>query len=667
MVQAWLLAHIVAEVFLGGADRAAVAPSLGWLLGAIVLRAGLSWATDAAAARAAAGVKHEIRSRVFASLMDQGPVAAGRRRTGDLITLLTDGVEALDDYIAGYLPQLVLAGCDSADRGRSGPRSRSALGGGARPHRAAHPAFMYLIGRLADAMARRQWLDMARLSAFFLDTIQGLATLKILGRAQTQIAAIGRASETFRSSSMAVLRIAFLSALVLELVATLSVAVVAVEIGLRLLGGRLGFESAFFVLLLAPEFYLPMRRLGAAFHSGLAGVAASARLFEILADEGRRLKDPTGRIMPGRPTIVLDEVSFAYPGDNGESRPALDRVSLTIGAGETIALVGPSGSGKTTLARLLLRFIEPETGRLTADGVDATSIDPEVWRRVVAWVPQHPHLFADTIEANTRLVRPEAPDEDVREALRAAKAERFVAALPDGAATGIGERGAKLSGGEARRLALARAFLADASVVILDEPGEDLDPRLRAEIDDSLAVLLQGRSAVVIAHRLPTVMAADRIVVLDQGRVVDQGSHPELVERCEVYRGLVEAYGGGSMSSLGRLLRLLGAFRWQMLAAVVLGAATVGSGVGLMATAAYLIASAALQPSIAELQVAIVGVRFFGLSRGIFRYLERLTSHDLTLRLLGRSQAVVLLRSGTPGPRPDGGDAELGSPDPGGE
>lgn len=546
VVQAWLLAHIVAEVFLGGADRAAVAPSLGWLLGAIVVRAGLSWATDAAAARAAAGVKHEIRSRVFASLMDQGPVAAGRRRTGDLITLLTDGVEALDDYIAGYLPQLVLAVVIPLTVAAV-VLGRDLLSGVVLVLTAPLiPAFMYLIGRLADAMARRQWLDMARLSAFFLDTIQGLATLKILGRAQTQIAAIGRASETFRSSSMAVLRIAFLSALVLELVATLSVAVVAVEIGLRLLGGRLGFESAFFVLLLAPEFYLPMRRLGAAFHSGLAGVAASARLFEILADEGRRLKDPTGRIMPGRPTIVLDKVSFAYPGDNGESRPALDRVSLTIGAGETIALVGPSGSGKTTLARLLLRFIEPETGRLTADGVDATSIDPEVWRRVVAWVPQHPHLFADTIAANTRLVRPEAPDEDVREALRAAKAERFVAALPDGAATGIGERGAKLSGGEARRLALARAFLADASVVILDEPGEDLDPRLRAEIDDSLAVLLQGRSAVVIAHRLPTVMAADRIVVLDRGRVVDQGSHPELVGRCEVYRGLVEAYGGGS-------------------------------------------------------------------------------------------------------------------------
>jgi len=544
VVQAWLLAHIIAEVFLGGADRAAVAPSLAWLLGAIVLRAVFSWAADAAASRAAAGVKHEIRSRVFASLMDQGPVAAGRRRTGELVTLLTDGVEALDAYIAKYLPHLVLAGVIPLTVAAV-VLSRDLLSGVVLVLTAPLiPVFMYLIGRLADALARRQWLDMARLSAFFLDTIQGLATLKILGRAHRQIDAIGRASETFRSSSMAVLRIAFLSALVLELVATLSVAVVAVEIGLRLLAGRLGFESAFFVLLLAPEFYLPLRRLGTAFHSDLAEITASARLFEILDDEVTFAGPAVLEAISGEPVFVIDDVSFAYPGDNGESRSALDRLSLTIHPGETIALVGPSGSGKTTLARLLLRFIEPDSGRLSVNEIDSTAIDPNSWRQVMAWVPQHPHLFADTIDANTRLARSEATDDEVMAALRAVRAEEFIAALPDGVATRIGERGAKLSGGQARRLALARAFLADAQIVVLDEPGEDLDPRLRAEIDDSLAALLTGRSALVIAHRLPTVMAADRIVVLDRGRIVDQGSHPELVDRCEVYRGLVQAYGG---------------------------------------------------------------------------------------------------------------------------
>jgi ATP-binding cassette, subfamily C, bacterial CydD len=545
VVQAWLLAHIIAEVFLGGANRAAVSPSLGWLLGAIVLRTVLAWATDAAAAHAAAGVKHEIRSRVFASLMDQGPVAAGRRRTGELITLLTDGVEALDAYIAGYLPQLVLAGVIPLTVAAV-VLGRDLVSGVVLILTAPLiPVFMYLIGRLADARSRRQWLDMARLSAFFLDTIQGLTTLKILGRAKSQIDAIDRVSDAFRSSSMAVLRIAFLSALVLELVATLSVAVVAVEIGLRLLGGRLSFESAFFVLLLAPEFYLPMRRLGAAFHSGLAGVAASARLLEILEAEEDSVQLTAGQTVPEQPDLAVENVSYAYPGNNGESRPALDGVSMTIHSGETIALVGPSGSGKTTLARLLLRFIEPDRGRLKVNDIDAVEIDPEIWRQMMSWVPQHPYLFADNIGANLRIARAGASPDEVEAALRAARAEEFIAAMSDGVATRIGERGAKLSGGQARRLALARAFLADAKVVILDEPGEDLDPRLRAEIDDSLATLLEGRSTLVIAHRLPTVMAADRIVVLDSGRVVDQGSHSELVDRCEVYRGLVQAYGGG--------------------------------------------------------------------------------------------------------------------------
>jgi len=545
VVQAWLLAHIIAEVFLGGADRAAVAPSLGWLLGAIVLRAVLSWATDAAAAHGAAGVKHDIRSKVFASLMDQGPVAAGRRRTGELITLLTDGVEALDAYLANYLPQLVLAGVIPLTVAAV-VLSRDLLSGIVLILTAPLiPVFMYLIGRLADTLARRQWLDMARLSALFLDTIQGLATLKILGRSHSQIEVIGRISDSFRSSSMAVLRIAFLSALVLELVATLSVAVVAVEIGLRLLAGRLGFESAFFVLLLAPEFYLPMRRLGAAFHSGLAGVAASARLFDVLGVEEESVEPTSGQAIPERAALVVDEVSFAYPGDTTESRFALDRVSVTIHPGEIIALVGPSGAGKSTLARLLLRLVEPDSGRLTVNEIDAVTIDPNVWRQAMTWVPQHPHLFADTIDANIRLPRPEAPDDDVGAAVRAARAEGFIATMPDGVATRVGERGAKLSGGQARRLALARAFLADAGIVILDEPGEDLDPRLRAEIDDSLVALLHGRSAVVIAHRLPMVMAADRIVVLDDGRVIDQGFHSELLDRCLVYRGLVQAYEGG--------------------------------------------------------------------------------------------------------------------------
>jgi len=347
---------------------------------------------------------------------------------------------------------------------------------------------------------------------------------------------------------MEVLRIAFLSALVLELVATLSVAVVAVEIGLRLLHGGLDFEQAFFVLLLAPEFYLPLRRLGADFHAGLAGTTAAQRLFTLL-DAPAPTRPAIATPMPATPTIELRDVSYAYPGNRRRGsipRPALSSVDLLIEPGEKIAVVGPSGAGKSTLARIVLRFVEPDSGLLMVDGVPAEAIDPDDWRRAIAWVPQNPHLFADTVAANIRLARPESDQKEVATAARHALAKDFIAELPAGYDTPIGERGALLSGGQARRIALARAFLADAPLLILDEPTADLDPRLQAELDVAFEVLLAERSALIIAHRVPTVIAADRVVVLDGGRVIDVGQHEKLLERCELYRRLVHSYGGGA-------------------------------------------------------------------------------------------------------------------------
>jgi ATP-binding cassette subfamily C protein CydD len=546
VAQAWLLAHVIARVFLGGATRTQVATPLMLLLGTIAFRALLSWAADAAAAHAAAGVKHELRDRVFAHLLERGPTAAGRERTGELVTTLTDGIEALDAYIARYLPQLALAALIPLTVAVV-VLTRDLLSGVVLLLTAPLiPIFMVLIGRLADVRSRRQWLAMSRLSASFLDTIQGLTTLKVLGQSRAQVAAIRRASETFQFASMEVLRIAFLSALVLELVATLSVAVVAVEIALRLLHGRLDFEQAFFVLLLAPEFYLPLRRLGAEFHAGLAGTTAAQRLFT-LAEAPAPARPAIATPMPPKPAIELEEVSYAYPGDSrrgSAARPALTSVNLLIEPGEKIAIVGPSGAGKSTLARIVLRFVEPDSGRLMADGVPAEAIDPDDWRRAMAWVPQSPHLFADTVATNIRLARPKSDEIEVAAAARHALAEDFIAELPAGYDTPVGERGAHLSGGQARRIALARAFLADAPLLILDEPTADLDPRLQAELDLALEDLLAGRSALIIAHRVPTVMAADRVVVLDDGRVVDVGPHEELLERCELYRRLVHSYGG---------------------------------------------------------------------------------------------------------------------------
>jgi len=547
VAQMWLLAHIIAEVFLSGADIEQVRTSLAMLLVAITARVVFGWAADVSAARAAAAVKHRLRVTLFDHLMDLGPVATGCERTGEITTTLTDGVEAVDPYIGRYLPQLALAAVIPLTVAAV-VLSRDLLSGAVLLLTAPLiPLFMVLIGHLADARARRQWLDQSRLGAFFLDVIQGLTTLKVLGRSSAYIATIRRVSNAFRDSSMAVLRVAFLSALVLELVATLSVAVVAVQIGLRLLAGRLEFEPAFLVLLLAPEVYLPLRRLGANFHAGLAGVSAAARIFALLDRAPAHPTRPAVHTMPQRPSLTLEDISFAYPSPDSagaDVRPALHHVNLRIAAGEKVAVVGPSGAGKSTLAHILLRLVEPDRGTLSADGVTSDTVSADIWRSRFAWVPQRAHLTADTISANIRLARPDCGDEEVARAARQALADNFIEELPTAYDTVLGERGATLSGGEAQRIALARAFLADRPILVLDEPAAGLDPRLQVRLDGVLARMLEDRTALIIAHRIPSVLAADRVVVLDQGRVIDQGSHEALLSRCALYRTLVHASAG---------------------------------------------------------------------------------------------------------------------------
>jgi len=547
VAQMWLLAHIIAEVLLSGADIGRVRTSLAMLLVAIAARSVLGWAADVSAARAAATVKHRLRVTLFNHLMDLGPVATGCERTGELTTTLTDGVEALDPYIGRYLPQLALAAVIPLTVAAV-VLSRDLLSGAVLLLTAPLiPLFMVLIGHLAEARARRQWLERSRLGAFFLDVIQGLTTLKVLGRSSEYIATIIRVSNAFRESSMAVLRVAFLSALVLELVATLSVAVVAVQIGLLLLAGRLTFAPAFLVLLLAPEVYLPLRRLGTNFHAGLAGVSAAARIFALLDRAPARPTPSAVHAMPQRPSLTLEDISFAYPSSGSagaDVRPALHHVNLRIAAGEKVAVVGPSGAGKSTLAHILLRLVEPDCGTLSADGVTSDTVSADIWRSRFAWVPQRAHLTADTIGANIRLARPDCGDEAVVGAARQALAENFIEELPNTYDTVLGERGATLSGGEAQRIALARAFLADRPILVLDEPAAGLDPRLQVRLDGVLAQLLADRSALIIAHRIPSVLAADRVVVLDQGRVIDQGSHEALLSRCALYRALVHASAG---------------------------------------------------------------------------------------------------------------------------
>ncbi|MFN2135955.1 MAG: thiol reductant ABC exporter subunit CydD, partial [Candidatus Promineifilaceae bacterium] len=671
VLQAYLLSQSVDRVYLGGASRSDIILLLALLLGAIFLRAILAWGRDTTAHRIAADIKRVLRDRLFERLLDQGPVLTLRGQTGEQTAVLTEGIEALEAYFAEYLPQLfvsalipliILIVILPAD-----PISGLVLLLTA----PLMPLFMVLIGRTAERLTKRQFNQLSRMSGYFLDILQGLTTLKQLGQSKNQARNIARISNQFRQTTMSVLRVAFLSAMVLELLSTLSVAIIAVSIGLRLLTGGIDFALGFFILILAPEFYLPLRQLGQRFHAGMTGTAAAVRIFAMLSIDSpesavQSPKPETQTLDPGPWTITLNNISVTYPNRN---RPALKDVSLTIEPGKTTALVGPSGAGKSTLTSLLLRFIEPGKGRIYAGDQDLATLDPKNWREQIAWVPQSPALFQGSIAENIRLARPDAEQEEIIAAARLARLHNFIDGLPAGYETEIGERGLRLSGGQAQRLALARAFLKDAPLLILDEPTAHLDRQTEAELQEATQELMAGRTVLVIAHRPHTLESADRIVRLEMGILssyqlpvtskqlsvsseqlpVTSEQLPAASERLSIrhlksnipYPTSDIQYPTSDI--LRRLLGFLKPYKARIALSVFLGALTIGSGVALLATSAYLISAAALQPSIADLSVAIVGVRAFGLSRGILRYLERLVSHDVTFRVLAQIRTWLYL------------------------
>ncbi len=545
VVQAFYLSRIINQVFLEGqslfSHDKGVWQLLLILFGLSLLRAGLVWSSQVTAQRVAGQIKNHLRERLTTHLFTLGPTYTQGERSGELTNTAIEGIEALDAYFSQYIPQLAMSVLIPVTMLMVVFPLDFISGLVLLLTAPLIPIFMILIGSWAETLTNRQWISLSRMSAHFLDVLQGLTTLKLLGRSRQQIETIALISDRFRQTTMEVLRVAFLSALVLELVSTLSTAIVAVEIGLRLLYGHLAFEQAFFVLILAPEFYLPLRQLGTRFHAGLSGVTAIRRIFEILetasANKKAQFLQKTELLFPLK-TIHFDNVHYVY--DDG-TRPALKSVSFTIDLGQKIAVVGPSGAGKSTLVQLLLRFIEPQQGHILVNGLPLNDFELSAWRAQVAWLPQQPYLFHVSVIENLRLANPKATMEQVRWATHQANATTFIEALPQGYDTIIGERGARLSGGQAQRLALARAFLKDAPFLILDESTANLDPEQESQIQAAMKQLLHGRTALIIAHRLKTIYQADQILVMSAGQIIERGTHDGLLQQRGLYHRLVKA------------------------------------------------------------------------------------------------------------------------------
>jgi ATP-binding cassette subfamily C protein CydD len=538
---AFNLSKIISDVFLFNSSLESVYPIIYIFLSLAALKSLLVWIQNYFAAKIVAYIKIEFRRRILKKIEAHGGINLKSERAGELVNTLLNGIDKLDDYLSKFLPQvflsvfiplLVLIFVFPIDWLTALVFIITAP---------IIPLFMFLIGSMAEKLNKKQWQTLSRMSAYFFDVLQGAVTLKLFNRTNDVLLKIEEISETFRIKTLKVLKIAFLSALVLEIAATISVAIVAVEIGLRLLSGNFIFSDALFILIIAPEFYLPLRMLGTSYHAGMDGISAFERVAEIFNyKNSNQLSNQTHLELSPLSVLRFNNVSFTYP---QRATKSLDHISLKIEPQKINAIVGKSGAGKSTLINMLLGFLEPDDGNIFIDKIDFSTVTKEKWRNNISWLPQAPFIYAKSILENIKIAKPNAAFDEVVIAAQNARIHNFIESLPNAYNTFVGENGTKLSGGEIQRIALARAYLRDTPLLVVDEPTANLDPIVEEEIIKDMYRLFSNKTVIVIAHRLNTIINADRIIVLDDGKILDIGHHTELIERSLFYKTLVNPSG----------------------------------------------------------------------------------------------------------------------------
>ena len=653
---------------------------------AIIVRLLAHYIQESVANRLGSAVKATFRERALEHMFKLG--VQHKERHGDVIHMLTDGLEQVDAYVARYIPQILYAIMIPLIMGIAIVDTLPIIGIILIITVPLIPFFMILIGKQADRLNKEQWERMSFLSGHFLDVLQGITTLKLFGRAKDQIKVIGRLSEEFKDSTLRVLRVAFLSALVLELVSTISTALIAVYLGLTLLDGEISFFSAFFILLLAPEFYTPFRQLGAAFHTGMAGKTSILKYEEFM---NRQPSLPIGgqsQLKGKVQAIEIKDLTFTYE----DSENGVQHISLEAKRNSPIMLVGESGAGKSTIAHIIGGFLTAPKGSVTIDGLDLCDIDIEWWRQQITYVSQQPHIMKGTLREVLSFGM-DVSDKEILDACKEVQLLDVISRHADGLDAVIGEGGLGLSGGERQRVALARAFLRKGQVLILDEVTAHLDVKTESIISTAIQRLMKNKIVIIIGHRLQTMHWASKLYVLKQGTIIQQGSYEELVAVDGYFKDLV-ASGLGQFSSAieeelkaGKhstaqhiaamdetlkpacitdaqkqevvtdavtksstldkhdvkrqkmglqgwklLFAVLSPAKWSLVLALIFTFLTVFMNVGLLTVSSWLLASAALQPGLTYLSLAIVGVRFFGVSRAVCRYFERYTSHRMAFQ-----------------------------------